>query len=336
VKDIMSGPGLDEVPFVKMHSLGNDCIIVDGRPNRPAHGIRASASGATWACDRHFGIGADQLVVLEHSPSASALVRFFNTDGREAGACGNATRCVAQLLLDELRHASATGARESIELQTIGGVVVASRAARTRVPDAPPPSISTRLPAPSFDWRQVPLSIECDVMAVAGLAPPGWAPAVCLSMGNPQCVLFAPSEVALADLSLREIAEPVERHSLFPQGVNVMLVTLDRQRLPDRSDAPSSGDPLPVLNVLPWERSVGATQACTTGACAAVVAASLRGLLPSPEGPDEHRAQAECRFATRAAGALRVVWRCDGTVEAECAAVYAYRGCVARSSLERL
>ena len=312
--------GTQELSFLKMHSLGNDCIIVDARSS-PLAGLAPTTAGVVFACDRHFGIGADQLVLLEQSDRVGCCcrVRFFNVDGFEAGACGNATRCVAKLLMN------ASGGDDSVALDTAGGIVRCRTSADGR-------SVAVCLPPPRFEWEAIPLSIECDAQAVGGLAPPGWPPCVCVSMGNPQAVLMAPLECDLSALDMHAVAAPIEKHGLFPEGTNVMIV----QCAAGTAAGTAEGS---VLHVRPWERSVGETQACTTGACAAVVAASLRGLLPPPGAAagggaeDDVRASAECHFATRAAGRVHVVWRESG-IEASCAAELAFRGKVARSAVE--
>ena len=222
---------LNAVSFIKMHSLGNDVIIVDARsPSSSAHGLQPTSKGVTWACDRHFGIGADQLVLLEPPATDSCAdgcccrVRFFNVDGYEAGACGNATRCVASLLMD------ASGGHR-VAMQTGGGMVHAARGFGAS-------NVAITLPPPRCAWDAVPMSAACDALHVDGLAPPGWPPCVplsvlsahaailhvcsllaahifslyrahgvwcrcvCLSMGNPQCVLFAPDGVDLAAVDM--------------------------------------------------------------------------------------------------------------------------------------
>ena len=250
------------------------------------------------ACSRHRGVGADQLVLIEasNSPDCAARVRFFNVDGREVGACGNATRCVARLLFDERPGLT------SLTLATDGGLVSA-------VLGVGGARITIRLPPPRFEWSDVPLAAERETASVAELSPaPGWPPALCLSVGNPQCVCFAPAGIGeLQELDLAALAAPIERHALFPEGANVMLVAVE-------TTAAGGGK---LLRVRPWERSVGATQACTTGACAALVAAALRGLLPPlPQAGGGLRWAAEVQFATAAGGRLGVAWREDGIIEA--------------------
>ena len=230
-------------PFLKMNGLGNDFVVVEARsaPFEPsAEEVRALG-------DRTHGIGFDQLIVIDRAAEADARARFWNSDGEEVAACGNGTRCVGWLMM----QASAARTRRVIE--TRAGVLHAVRADERLV--------SVDMGAPGLDWREIPLADEQNTLLLdVPLHPAIKDPATCVSMGNPHVVFF------LADLDeafVRSVGPVIERHPLFPQGVNVGFAqVIDRGR----------------IRLKVWERGAGLTKACGTGACAALVAAARRDL----------------------------------------------------------
>ena len=230
-----SAPG--RLRFRKMHGLGNDFVVIDARtgadPMTPAL-ARAIA-------DRHRGVGFDQLAVIGPGrDGAEAAVAFWNADGSRAGACGNATRCVADLLMRE------TGAA-ALTLAGPAGPLRAERGADGRV--------TVDMGPPRLDWRSVPLADAADTAAL----PLDGAPAA-VSVGNPHCVFF----VADAEAAPVATAGPAaERHPLFPDGANVEFAEIR-----DRG----------TIRARVWERGAGVTLACGSGACAVAVAAIRRGL----------------------------------------------------------
>jgi diaminopimelate epimerase len=222
--------------FLKMHGLGNDFVVIDARNARdPVTPALARALG-----DRRRGVGFDQLAVIRSDADAT-LLDFWNADGSAAGACGNATRCVADLLM---RERGVTEAR----LRTAAGELRAWREADGRV--------TVDMGAPRLDWRAVPLSREADTLA---LPLPG-APAA-VSMGNPHCVFFTDD---VASVALESEGPRIEADALFPERTNVEFV-----QVLDRATA----------RVRVWERGAGVTLACGSGACAVIVAGVLKGLL---------------------------------------------------------
>jgi diaminopimelate epimerase len=229
------------LPFRKMHGLGNDCVVLDAR----ARPIELSAAAIRRIGDRHRGVGFDQLVLLRPAADAAAALLFFNADGSAAGACGNATRCVARLLMDELGV-------DALELDSPGGRLAARRAAGGHT--------TVLMPAPRLDWRDIPLAEPMDTLALPieleGLARP-----VAVSMGNPHAVFFTE---ALAGLDVARLGAALERHPLFPDRANIGFAQL----LDDGR-----------LRLRVFERGAGLTQACGSGACAALVAARRRGLV---------------------------------------------------------
>jgi len=226
------------IPFLKMHGLGNDFVVIDARggadPTGPA---LVSAMG-----DRHFGVGFDQLAVIRDAGDADAAVDFWNSDGSMSGACGNATRCVAQLLFDENGGAPVT-------LRTERGLLSAE--------PAPGGLVRVDMGPPALDWREIPLSEPQDTVRLDAIdGEPGAA-----NMGNPHCVFFLPDAEAAP---VETLGPKIERHPLFPERTNVEFV-----QVVDRG----------AIRLRVWERGAGVTLACGSGACAAVVAGIRRGLL---------------------------------------------------------
>ena len=232
-------------PFLKMNGLGNDFFVVEARdaPFAPsADEVRAIA-------DRANGIGCDQVISIEPSDSADARMRIWNADGGEVEACGNASRCVAWLLMEQ-------DGRDAVALETAGGALQAARAGERRV--------TVDMGAPGLDWRDIPLSEPMDTRNIELQVGPIDAPVLhtpgCVSMGNPHVVFFVPD---VAEAPVRGAGSLIEHHPLFPEGVNVGFAEIrGRDRI--------------ALRV--WERGAGETQACGTGACAAAVAAHRRNL----------------------------------------------------------
>ena len=224
------------LPFLKMHGAGNDFVIIDARncadPVTPA---LARAIG-----DRHRGVGFDQLAVIHADPGADARLVFWNSDGSVAGACGNATRCVARLLMDEADT-------DELVLKTERGhLKCLDQGDLVRV----------NMGQPSLDWADVPLASEVDTLHL----PLDGDPAAC-SMGNPHCSYFV-EDAQRADVT--GIGYRTEHDPLFPERTNVQIVqVLDRNR----------------ARVRVWERGVGPTLASGSSACAVVVNASRRGLM---------------------------------------------------------
>jgi len=239
------GMSADPRPFVKMNGAGNDFVVVNAldTPFAPdAAQVRALA-------DRATGEGFDQLIAIEPSTTADAFMRVWNADGGAVETCGNALRCVGWMLMQ------ANGA-DSVVIDTLGGPATARRAA--------PDRITVDMGRPRLDWRDIPLSEEMDTRGIELQVGPIDAPVIhtpgAVSMGNPHVVFFTDR---LDDGFVAGSGSLIEHHPLFPQGVNVgfaHVLATDRIRL------------------RVWERGAGLTQACGTGACAALVAASRRGL----------------------------------------------------------
>ncbi len=227
--------------FIKMHGLGNDFVILDAR-KAP---VDATPAFLAALARPKLGIGCDQIVMLEWPRSAdtAAYVRFFNADGREAGACGNATRCVAALL-------AAEGVPLPLRLETAGGVLTVERRGEF---------YAVNMGRPRLRWTDIPLSREMDTHTLDFAYGPLSAPTA-VNVGNPHVVFFVRD---VEEVDLAEWGPPIERHPLFPEGVNVEVAQIAG---PNR------------VRMRVWERGSGLTLACGTGACATLVAAARRGL----------------------------------------------------------
>lgn len=223
--------------FRKMHGTGNDFVVVDARAGR----LALSQARIAALADRHTGIGFDQLITLEPARAGGdVFMRIHNADGSEAGACGNATRCVVALLGDEVGGPKFTIETEAGQLTGLRG----PRAAEGVIVD---------MGQPRLDWRDIPLSHHADTLR---LPLPG-EPAAC-SMGNPHATLFTD------DLDAAPRMGPVLEHDpLFSERANIGFADV---LAPDR------------IRLRVWERGAGLTRACGSGACAALVNAVRRGL----------------------------------------------------------
>lgn len=235
-------------PFVKMNGLGNDFVIVDLRGSD----ARMTPASARAIADRKSGVGCDQVITIEDrgSDRGGPFMGVFNADGSEVGACGNAARCVGAILMDELDA-------DEVEFATLPGMLRAFRAAEGR--------ITVDMGEPKFGWRDIPLAEAfedtrfIDVKLGPIDKPVLWGPSA-VSMGNPHCIFFVEDAEAQA---LDRFGPMIENHPLFPERTNVEVAEVKGEHL---------------IRLRVWERGVGITRACGTGACAALVAAHRRRL----------------------------------------------------------
>ncbi|MEL0107620.1 MAG: diaminopimelate epimerase [Rhodospirillaceae bacterium] len=233
---------MSEQTFIKMHGLGNDFVVLDGRQN----GIALSAEQARALADRHTGVGCDQVIVIEpaRDKSADAFMRIHNADGGEVMACGNASRCIASLLMAE------TGKQE-IVLETGAGLLNAKAANGGNV--------TVDMGPAKLEWNEIPLAEETDTLHLSfsrgDLKDP-----VAVNVGNPHAVFFVDDAEAI---DLETVGPEIEHHPFFPERTNVEAAQVIS---PDK------------IRLRVWERGAGITQACGTGACATLVAAHRRGL----------------------------------------------------------
>jgi len=235
----------DPIPFRKMHGLGNDFVIVDAR-SQP---LVLTDAQARRIAGRREGVGCDQIITIEPArmPDTAAFMGIRNADGGVVEACGNATRCVARLLMDE-------SGDDSITLDTLAGPVVAERAADG--------AMRVNMGPARWTWEAIPLAEPRDTLSLdLGQAP--FADAIAVSMGNPHVVAIVDDAETI---DLPAIGPMIEHHPLFPNRVNAEVIS----RAPDGT-----------VRMRVWERGAGITRACGTGACAALVAAVRKGLVPA-------------------------------------------------------
>ena len=229
-------------PFVKMHGLRNDFVMVDGRKQS----YSPSREEIIHICDRHEGVGADELLIIEpaRSHNTYAFVRIINPDGREVEACGNATRCVGWLLLKECN-------KETIQIETLGGVLKCTLAGEKQV--------SVEMGKIRTDWNEIPLSQNIDTLHLNIEAGPLKDP-VGMNIGNPHAVFFVED---LDTIDLPKYGKILQTDLLFPEEANIGVAQLVNPA---------------VLKLSVWERPGNMTTACGTGACVAVAAAHRRKL----------------------------------------------------------
>ena len=228
-------------PFLKMNGAGNDFVVVEARSQsfapEPAQ-VRAIA-------DRGGASGCDQLIAIEPSDKADAFMRIWNAQGGQVDACGNATRCVGWLLLEEAQ-------KDSAVIETNAGLLAIERAG--------PLQVRVDMGEPRLEWWQIPLAQPMDTVSLDLFAEPDLAMPGAVNMGNPHVVFFVAD---VEGFPVEDTGSKLEFHRLFPEQVNVGFAEIKSR---DR------------IRLRVWERGAGLTQACGTGACAALVAAARRGL----------------------------------------------------------
>ena len=276
--------------FLKMHGAGNDFVVLDLRQVS----LRVDANLARAIADRRTGVGCDQVISIEPSNRGDAFMRIHNPDGSEAQACGNATRCVASLLLEEHDTGKSTG---QTVIETQAGLLPAQA-----IEDG---WFQVDMGPAYLDWQDIPLSHEMDSLqldlTLAPEAGSGAGPVLsdpcAVGMGNPHAVFFVDD---LDTIDIPSVGPALENHALFPERANIGFVQVTG---PDQ------------LRLREWERSAGLTLACGSGACAALVASHRRGKCG-------RRAE-----LTVDGGRLIIEWRAeDGHVLMSGPVATAYRG----------
>jgi diaminopimelate epimerase len=242
--------------FSKLQATGNDFILMDAR-----------TMGGEWSklaramCDRHFGIGADGLILVQDSTTADLKMRIFNSDGSEAEVSGNGLRCFARYAIEKGLSGKMSLQMEqsnrSLTIDTLSGV----RKVKAYMSGNKVNRIEVNMGLPQFQPEQIPVKVKVDIIPILGypLAINGKELTLALlSMGNPHAVSFLSQPTA--DFHLVEIGPKVERHPMFPHRTNFEVArVLSRGKIEARV----------------WERGVGETLACGSGACAIAVAAQL-------------------------------------------------------------
>ncbi len=226
--------------FIKMNGLGNDFVILDGRDTS----IQVNSAQAQAICDRTNGIGCDQLILIESTETnADIRMRIRNADGGEIEACGNATRCIGRLVMDEKGSNTAT-------IETLGGLLIAEKVTDGIMVDMGPAYLG---------WRDIPLSKKMDTLSL-DISEGPLANPVAVGIGNPHAIFFVSD---LAQVDLAKVGPIIEFHDFYPNRTNVGAAQiLSREK----------------IRLKVWERGVGMTKACGTGACASLVAAVRRDL----------------------------------------------------------
>jgi diaminopimelate epimerase len=230
------------VPFLKMHGLGNDFVVLDARGRK----LDLTVAQRQRLADRHMGVGFDQMVTLENpqTPGADVFMRLHNADGSEARACGNATRCIAARIMGEKKNGHAV-------IETVSGLLPAESIGNGL--------IAVDMGPAGLDWQQIPVASACDTLhmpvSLGSLADP-----VGVNVGSTHAVFFV-DDVEAIDLPV--VGPQLENHPFFPMRSNIEFAQIIA---PDR------------IRMRVWERGAGITLACGSGACATLVAAARRGL----------------------------------------------------------
>ena len=239
------------IAFSKYHGLGNDFVLVD---NRHQADLMLTAEQAVKWCDRNFGIGADGVIfVLPGQAGTDYTMRILNSDGSEPEMCGNGIRCLAQFIAElETRDGQVVAAPKAYAIHTLAG---------TMTPKLQPDGqVTVDMGEPIFLAGEIPTTLATADQQVVNqqldVADQSWA-VTCVSMGNPHCITFVSDVAAIA---LAELGPQFEHHPAFPQRINTEFIEV------------ISRD---YLKMRVWERGAGATLACGTGACAALVAGVL-------------------------------------------------------------
>ena len=268
--------------FTKMQGIGNDYIYVNAFEEK----VPDPSKLAIRISDRHFGAGSDGLVLIAPSDKADFRMRMFNRDGSEGKMCGNAARCIGRYVVERGLTRNTV-----ITLETPGGI----RKVETHVKDGHVVSVSVDMGEPAFRHTDIPTTLLTPQCAQLQIDTAAYE-VVCLSMGNPHCVVFVEEPEAL---DLPFIGSKFEHHAVFPEGVNTEFVCVQ-----------DDGS----LRMRVWERGSGETMACGTGACAALVASVIQHL-----GPRENTVHLR-------GGDLHLRWSMDGSVIQEGPAAFVYDG----------
>ncbi len=240
--------------FTKVQGAGNDFVLIEAK-----NSLRDWSKTAIAICDRHFGVGADGLLLLLPSKKADFRMRMFNPDGSEAEACGNGLRCLAKYIL----YKELTKAKE-IKIETAAG----TRQVRFRRSGKEVTVIQVSMGKPEFGAKDIPVAVEKKLLDIKPMLDypvtiDSWQLKFdFVSMGNPHAVYFW--QKPLSEFPLTKLGPKVEQHKLFPNRTNFEVARVINRR---------------QIEVQVWERGAGETLACGTGACAVAVAAQSHGYV---------------------------------------------------------
>lgn len=234
--------------FWKMQGLGNDYVVIDNRNNQISGEILSDL--AIQLCRRRFGVGADGLILIYDSTVADVKMRIFNQDGTEAEMCGNGIRCLAKYCFEK-----GIVKKKTFSVETLAGVKELS----LKMENRNIAFVKVNMGYPCFEAEKIPIKWNGTFINKPLVVEGATIKATALSVGNPHCVVFVDN---VADYPVEIVGPKLERHEFFPKRTNVEFVQLV-----------SRGK----LKVRIWERAVGETLACGTGACASVAAAKVLG-----------------------------------------------------------
>ncbi len=234
---------MQNIEFIKMHGLGNDFVIIDRRLKK----INISKKLIHKLSDRKSGAGCDQLITINNklSNDHDVFIKIYNPGGDRAEACGNGTRCIAKLLFNESN-------RSELKIKSDAGILLSKKIDNN--------NISVNLGKLSHHWQKIPLAKKINTLNIP-IYIDGFSPGVAVNIGNPHVVFFG-NNINKVDLS--SIGPTIENNKLFPNKTNVEII----EKVNDSK-----------IKMRVWERGVGITLACGSGACAAVYAGILKNLL---------------------------------------------------------
>jgi diaminopimelate epimerase len=234
-----------DIKAFKMDGLGNDFVIIDQRN----HNINLSKDQIIKICDRNY-IGCDQLILIKKNRKIDAGLEFYNSDGSISDACGNGTRCVADLLSKE-------NGKKEITIWTLSGSLKSNILGNNLV--------ETEIGIPKTNWKEIPLRESLDTknlnIRILDKNNKEHVGGTAVNVGNPHIVFFVDDN---ENFDLKKIGPEIENHKFFPEKCNVTLAKIINKNL---------------VKVRVWERGAGLTKACGTAACATAAAGNIKGLI---------------------------------------------------------
>ena len=233
-----------DIKAFKMDGLGNDFVIIDNRQKI----TKLTKEQIIKICDRNF-IGCDQLIIIETDKSTDAYLKFFNSDGGESGACGNGTRCVADLISKEIKN-------KNIVLRTLSGILKSKILGNNIV--------TTEIGVAKTEWNEIPLSEKLNTknlnIKILDKNDNEHSGGTAINVGNPHIIFFVNE---INNFDIKKLGPGIENHKFFPDKCNVTIAQVINKDL---------------IKVKVWERGAGLTKACGTAACATAFAAKLNNL----------------------------------------------------------